>query len=123
MPVQHALPIRTCTAAYIMPRFEEKGFIRTLGRFKITQALAVPPILMALTRHTREELNSLRKLFVGGSTTTGGMQQHLYSHLHPNARIIQSYGMTEVGWAATWMREEKDESGSVGQAILDTALR
>lgn len=106
-----------------MPRFEEKGFIRALGEFKITQTIVVPPILMALTRHTSAELNSLRKVFVGGSTSTGGMQQQLYSQMHPNARIIQVYGMTEVGWATAWTREEKDKTGSVGQAMPDTTLR
>jgi acyl-CoA synthetase (AMP-forming)/AMP-acid ligase II len=123
MPVQHALPLRTCSSAYIMPRFEEKGFIRAVGEFKITQTPVVPPILMTLTRRTREELDSLRKVFVGGSVTTSGMQQQLYSQMHPDAKIIQVYGMTEVGWATTWTREEKDKSGSVGQAIPDTTLR
>lgn len=106
-----------------MPRFEEIGFIHALGEFKITQTVVVPPILMALTRHTRDELESLRKVFVGGSVTTGGMQQQLYSQMHPDAKIVQVYGMTEVGWATTWIREEKDKSGSVGQAIPDTTLR
>lgn len=123
MPVQHALPLRTCTPAFIMPRFEANGFVRALGEFNITQTVVVPPILMALTRHTFEELKSLRKVFVGGSVTTDGMQQQLYSQMHPDSRIVQVYGMTEVGWATTWTRAEKDRSGSVGQAITNTALR
>src|SRR5438045_314301 len=123
MPVQHTLPLRTCSPAIIMPRFDESGFIRALGEFRVTQTVVVPPILMALTRHTREELQSLRKVFVGGSVTTGGMQQQLYSQMHPDAKIVQVYGMTEVGWSTTWTRKEKDKSGSVGQAIPDTRLR
>lgn len=106
-----------------MPRFDDKAFIQSLGKYQITQTLVVPPILMALTRHTRTELDSLRKVFVGGSVTTGGMQQQLYSQMHPDSRIIQVYGMTEVGWATTWTREEKDESGSVGQSLPNSTLR
>lgn len=123
MPVQHALPIRTGSPAYIMPRFEERGFVRALGEFEITQTVVVPPILMALSKRSSAELGSLRKIFVGGSVATNGMQQQLYSSLHADARIVQVYGMTEVGWATTWTRDEKDESGSVGQALPGTKIR
>ncbi|KAE8448738.1 hypothetical protein EG329_008953 [Mollisiaceae sp. DMI_Dod_QoI] len=123
MPVQHALPLRTGTAAYIMPRFEEARFVRALGEYKITQTVVVPPILMALTKHSSAELASLRKIFVGGSVATNGMQQQLYPNLHHDAKIVQVYGMTEVGWATTWTKKVKDETGSVGQAVPGTRLR
>lgn len=123
MPVQHALPLRTNTPAYIMPRFSEADFIRALGHFQVTQTIVVPPILMALSKRSSEELDSLRKIFVGGSVATNGMQQQLYEKLSPEAKIVQVYGMTEVGWATTWTKDVKDETGSVGQALPGTRLR
>ncbi|CZR51401.1 related to AMP-binding enzyme [Phialocephala subalpina] len=123
MPVQHALPLRTNTPAYIMPRFSESEFAHTLHQHQITQTVVVPPILMALTKRSSEELASLRKIFVGGSVATHGMQQQLYEKLSPEARIVQVYGMTEVGWATTWTKDAKDETGSVGQALPGTRLR
>ncbi|KAF8854356.1 4-coumarate-CoA ligase-like protein [Acephala macrosclerotiorum] len=123
MPVQHALPLRTGTPAYIMPRFQESDFVHSLIQFKITQTVVVPPILMALTKRSSEELASLRKIFVGGSVATNGMQQQLYEKLSPQARIVQVYGMTEVGWATTWIKDAKDETGSVGQPLPETRLR
>ncbi|KUJ23636.1 acetyl-CoA synthetase-like protein [Mollisia scopiformis] len=123
MPVQHALPLRTGSPAYIMPRFDEGAFVRALGEFNVTQTIVVPPILMALTKRSSSELVSLRKIFVGGSVATYGMQQQLYSKLSPEAKIVQVYGMTEVGWATAWTKGAKDETGSVGQALPGARIR
>lgn len=123
MPVQHALPLRTSTPACIMPRFSEPDFVRALMQFQVTQTVVVPPILMALTKRSSEELRPLRKIFVGGSVATNGMLQQLYEKLAPGARIVQVYGMTEVGWATTWTKNAKDETGSVGQPLPGTQLR
>jgi hypothetical protein len=49
IPVQHAQPLRSGSPCYIMPRFEEKGFLDALARFQITQTIVVPPIMMALS--------------------------------------------------------------------------
>lgn len=123
MPVQHALPLRTGTPAYIMPRFLDAEFTSSLSQYQITQTVVVPPILMALAKHSSKELASLRKIFVGGSVATNGMQQQLYSKMDSEAKIIQVYGMTEVGWATTWTKGPKDHTGSVGQALPGTRLR
>jgi acyl-coenzyme A synthetase/AMP-(fatty) acid ligase len=106
-----------------MPRFEEKGFISAITSFHITQTITVPPILMTLSKYSNSELNSLRRVFVGGSCATDGMQKQLYNKLHPDATITQVYGMTEIGWATAWMKIEKDISGSVGEALPGTRIR
>jgi acyl-coenzyme A synthetase/AMP-(fatty) acid ligase len=108
---------------YIMPRFEERGFVSAITSFHITQTITVPPILMALSKYSNSELTSLRRVFVGGSCATDGMQKQLYKKLHPDASITQVYGMTEIGWATAWMKSERDITGSVGQALLGTIIR
>ncbi|KAK6586677.1 hypothetical protein PZA11_001734 [Diplocarpon coronariae] len=123
MPVQHALPLRTGTPAYIMPRFEDERFAGALREFEISHAIVVPPILMALSRRAATELASLQTVFVGGSCATAGMQRQLYAKLAPAARIVQVYGMTETGWAACWARAARDGTGSVGQPVAGTRLR
>ena len=123
MPVQHALPLRTGTPAYIMPRFEESEFVCALEQFKITHTVLVPPILMSLSDQPSEKLRSLRRVFVGGSCATDGMQRQLYSKMAQGARISQVYGMTETGWATCWTTAEVDLSGSVGQPVTGTRLR
>lgn len=78
---------------------------------------------MALSKCSEVGLESLRRIYVGGSCATDGMQQQLYSKLHKEAMIVQVYGMTEVGWATAWAKTENDTSGSVGQAVPGTKLR
>lgn len=107
-----------------MSRFEGKGFMDTLEEFKITHTVMVPPILMALSKCLEaSKLKSLRRIFVGGSCATDGMQQQLYARLSPKARIEQVYGMTEVGWATTWHDREQESTGSVGRPLPGTQLR
>lgn len=106
-----------------MPRFEEKSFVDAVQGFKITNTLVVPPILMALSRAPKPKLRSLRNIFVGGSHASDGMQQQLYSQLTPEAKVIQVYGMTEVGWATCWSKVGRDGSGSIGQPLPGTQLR
>ncbi|KAL2069334.1 hypothetical protein VTL71DRAFT_15672 [Oculimacula yallundae] len=123
IPLQHAVPLRTGAPAYIMPRFEEEVFVSSIEKFGITHTIVVPPIMMTLSKHDKRELNSLRTVFVGGSCASDGMQTQLYTALNKQARVVQVYGMTETGWATCWSKQEKDSSGSVGQAIDGTRIR
>jgi len=106
-----------------MPRFEKNCFLNALDAFPITHTAIVPPIMMVLSKASKEKLKSLRRIFVAGSCATDGMQQQLYSKLSPEARIVQVYGMTEVGWATCWSKSDRDMSGSVGQPLPAVKLR
>ncbi|KAH8684849.1 hypothetical protein BGZ60DRAFT_524048 [Tricladium varicosporioides] len=123
IPIQHALPIRTGQPIYILPRFEESSFINALTRFNITNTVAVPPILLALTKYSTKELRTLMKIFVGGSPLPLGVEEQLYQSLSQKARIVQVYGMTEVGWAVSWMKKQRNMTGSIGQALPGIKLR
>lgn len=124
IPVQHALPLRKGTTAYVMPRFETGRFLNVVEKFRISHIIVVPPMLMTLA-HTSEssQLKSIRRIYVGGSCATDGMQQQLYAKLPPLARIEQVYGMTEVGWATTWHDHQQECTGSVGRPLPGTELR
>lgn len=60
---------------------------------------------------------SLRQIFCGGAAIGSGVQSRMYTILHPDARIAQIYGMTEVGWTCGSLYPEKDETGSVGTPL------
>jgi acyl-coenzyme A synthetase/AMP-(fatty) acid ligase len=124
LPVQHAFPLRKGAPAYILPRFEGKAFVDAVEKFRIAHTVVVPPILMALAKcEDGAKLRSLRRIYVGGSCATDGMQQQLYTKLSPKARIEQVYGMTEVGWATTWHDPKQESTGSVGRPLPGTTLR
>jgi acyl-CoA synthetase (AMP-forming)/AMP-acid ligase II len=124
IPVQHALPLRKGTPTYIMPRFEAPGFLDAIETFRISHTIVVPPILMALANCSESsQLKSLKRIYVGGSCATDGMQQQLYAKLSPSARIEQVYGMTETGWSTTWHDRNPETTGSVGRPLPGTELR
>ena len=107
-----------------MPRYEEQAFLDALEKFRITHTIVVPPILIALSKNSKtKKLESLRRVYVGGSLATDGMQQQLYAKLPPEARIEQVYGMTEVGWTTIWHDRVKENTGSVGRPLPGTNLR
>ncbi|TVY75745.1 Acyl-CoA ligase [Lachnellula suecica] len=123
-PIQHGIPLKRGTPCYIMPRYEEAGFLNAIETFGITRTVIVPPLLPALgDTATQAQLASLRSIFVGGCCATDGMQQRLYEKLHPSAKIQQVYGLTETGWATVWQGKQKDETGSVGMPLPGTKFR
>ncbi|RFU29526.1 hypothetical protein B7463_g6819, partial [Scytalidium lignicola] len=124
IPVQHPLPLRKGIPAYIMPRFETGQFLDAIEKFQIPHIIVVPPLLMTLAQAANNsQLMSIKRIYVGGSCATDGMQQQLYAKLPPLARIEQVYGMTEVGWATTtWQDRRRDGTGSVGHPIPGTKI-
>jgi acyl-coenzyme A synthetase/AMP-(fatty) acid ligase len=107
-----------------MPRFEAQGFIDAVEKFRIAHTLVVPPIMLALANcEESSKLKSLRRICVGGSCATDGMQQQLYTKLSPSAKIEQVYGMTETGWATTWHERKQESTGSVGRPLPGMELR
>jgi len=124
IPVQHALALRNGSITYIMPRFHETAFVEALQKYEITHTVVVPPILMALSKCSTNQLKFLRRVYTGGSSATNSMQRQLYVKLCPDAHIVQVYGMTEVGWACTtWTENSQECTGSVGCPIPGTILR
>jgi acyl-coenzyme A synthetase/AMP-(fatty) acid ligase len=107
-----------------MSRFETGSFLDAVEKFQISHIIVVPPLLMTLAQASRSsQLKPIRRIYVGGSCATDGMQQQLYAKLPSVARIEQVYGMTEVGWATTWHDREQESTGSVGRPLPGTELR
>ena len=123
VPVQHALPLRNNIAIFILPRFEEASFVKAIETFKIHATMAVPPILLALSKQPASKLKSIRNVFVGGSPLPLRVQDEMYEGLSPEAKITQVYGMTEVGWTTCWSKESKDRTGSIGQKLAAREMR
>jgi len=97
--------------------------MKAVETFKIARTMAVPPILLALSKYPAARLQSLREIFVGGSPLPLGVQEEMYTKLSPQARISIVYGMTEAGWGAFWRRKKKDATGSIGQVLPGSKMR
>lgn len=62
-------------------------------------------------------LLSLRLVWTAGAPLDERTQSQMYRLLVPSARVIQVWGMTEIGWITTFKWPEKDHTGSVGRLL------
>lgn len=122
-PVQHALPLRNNMTIYTLPRFDENSFMNAIETFKITRTIAVPPILLTLSKYPASRPQSLQQVLVGGSPFPLGIQEQMYSKLLPQARITIGDGMTEDGSGAFWKEKRKDTTGNIGQLLPGSKTR
>jgi acyl-coenzyme A synthetase/AMP-(fatty) acid ligase len=108
---------------YTLPRIEETSFVNAVETFKITRTIAVPPILLALSKYPTSKPRSLQQVLVGGSPLPIGIQEQMYSKLLPQATITIGDGMTEDGSGAIWKEKQKDTKGSIGQVLPGSKAR
>ncbi|TVY57943.1 Acyl-CoA ligase azaF, partial [Lachnellula suecica] len=123
-PVQHVLPLRfKSKPAYILPRFHEETFMKTIQEHAIRTVVAVPPMLLAMSKHPASTFVSVRDIYVGGSSLPSGVVEEMYEKLRPEARVRQVFGMTEVGRATTWRKEGRDGSNGIGEPLPNFEFR
>ena len=84
---------------YIMDRFDLGSYLEYIQRYKATDIIILPPILIAMLHHpaTRQkDLSSLKIIHVGGSPIRESTSESLRA-LMPNKFIIirQAWGMSE----------------------------
>jgi acyl-CoA synthetase (AMP-forming)/AMP-acid ligase II len=115
----------------IMPRFEPVAYCAHIEKYKITVALVVPPILLAMARHpatTQYDLRSLKMILSGaaplGTTLVNAVRDKLMS-VGVDAAVCQGYGLTETSPAANilfpqdWLRK----LGTVGLLLPNLEAR
>ncbi|KAL8849292.1 MAG: hypothetical protein Q9221_005702 [Calogaya cf. arnoldii] len=119
-PLLTGCAIREQQTAYIVRRFDIGTFLGSMRQFQVTEIPLVPTILIAILnspRTTKEDLQSLRSVYVAGSPLRSSTQREFQSVLHPDALVTQVWGMTETGWATMFSWPESDDTGSVGRLI------
>jgi hypothetical protein len=122
-PVQHALPLRNNMTIYTLPRFEETSFVNAVETFKITRTIAVPPILLTLSKYRALRPQSFQQVLVREFPLPFGIQQQMYSKLLPQERITIGDGMTEDRSGAFWKEKQKDTTGSIVQVLPGSKTR
>ncbi|KAH7680862.1 Acyl-CoA synthetase protein [Dioscorea alata] len=87
-------------------------------KYKISQMLAVPPLVIALTQSDeamRLESSPLRRVICGGAPLAPEVAKR-FKALLPNVELSQGYGSTEAGLVSSMMGpEECCRLGSVGK--------
>ncbi|HWF34855.1 MAG TPA: AMP-binding protein [Solirubrobacteraceae bacterium] len=109
-----------------MPRFELESFLDLLERHRVTRALVVPPIALALAKHpsvASRDLSALRHIGCGAAPLGAEIARAVQARI--GCSVTQGYGMTEaspvthlVGPAFT-----AEKPGSVGPPLPGTECR
>lgn len=109
-----------------MRRYAEGPFLNAISQYGISETYVPPPVLMALPKSalaTREGLNSLRSIWMGGASVKFAQQKPLYDLLHEDACIRGVWGMTESGWITCVQDRTRREDDSVGQPLEGFEIR
>ncbi|KAL6008215.1 4-coumarate--CoA ligase 3 [Asimina triloba] len=91
--------LRAGSAVLLMQKFEIGALLDLIQRFRISVAMVVPPLVLALTKNPTVEsfdLSSIRLILSGAAPLGKELEDALRSRV-PQAVLGQGYGMTEAG--------------------------
>lgn len=68
-------------------------------------------------------MDSLRYIWSAGSPLRYSTQAEFQALLNPQAKVVQVWGMTELGWATALFWPAGDDTGSVGRAMPGMSIK
>ncbi|CAD5323717.1 unnamed protein product [Arabidopsis thaliana] len=91
--------LRVGATILIMPKFEITLLLEQIQRCKVTVAMVVPPIVLAIAKSPETEKYdpSSVRMVKSGAAPLGKELEDAISAKFPNAKLGQGYGMTEAG--------------------------
>lgn len=101
-----------------LPRFDFEQVLKTIQDHRVTVAHVVPPIVLALVKHTSVasyDLSSLRMIFSGAAPLGAELSRECAEHL--GCDIVQGYGMTETSPCTHISSPGRNKLGSVGVCV------
>ncbi|TEA21902.1 Acyl-CoA ligase azaF [Colletotrichum sidae] len=107
---------------YIMSSFDFVKMLTYIQRYRVTQLVSVPPILVALTKHpitAKFDLSSLESVGSGAAPLAADVARQTEKLLNkPDLIVRQGWGMTEVTCTAmTWDPSRLVRSSAVGELM------
>ncbi|KAL5168817.1 4-coumarate--CoA ligase 2 [Glycine soja] len=91
--------LRAGSAILLIEKFEIRALLEEIERHRVTVAMVVPPLVVALAKNPAVEeydLSSIR-LVMSGAAPLGHQLEEVLRNRLPNAILGQGYGMTEAG--------------------------
>ncbi|KDN47977.1 acetyl-CoA synthetase-like protein [Tilletiaria anomala UBC 951] len=123
--VQHA-PY-TGTPVVVLPKFDLEQWLSTVQHFKVTIAMAVPPILVLLAKHPiidKYNLSSLKLLLCAAAPLSAELGDEVEKRI-PTVRVTQGWGLTETSPTATFTPSHmyRNAKGSAGRLLPGLEMR
>ncbi|RDX98189.1 hypothetical protein CR513_18926, partial [Mucuna pruriens] len=91
--------LRAGSAILLIDKFEIRALLEAIERHRVSVAMVVPPLVVALAKNPAVEdydLSSIRLVMSGAAPLGQQLEESLRDRL-PNAVVGQGYGMTEAG--------------------------
>jgi acyl-CoA synthetase (AMP-forming)/AMP-acid ligase II len=107
-----------------LPRFDFEQLLRVMRDHRVTLAHLVPPVVLALARHSlvdSYDLSSLKMIFSGAAPLGAELTRECCARL--GCEIVQGYGMTETSPATHVSMPGMNKPGSVGVCVPNTESR
>ncbi|GAB0097773.1 luciferin 4-monooxygenase [Sergentomyia squamirostris] len=105
-----------CKMVYL-PRFEDKLYLQTIEKFKISVCFVAPPLMVFFSKSpivTKDNVTSLRKLYSGGAPLSREIIESVQKRI-PNIEVIYNgYGLTETTTGVTNADSNINKPGSIG---------
>ncbi|VVA98899.1 unnamed protein product [Arabis nemorensis] len=117
--------LRVGATILIMPKFEISLLLEQIQRCKVTVAMVVPPIVLAMVKSPETEKYDLSSVRVikSGAAPLGKELEDAVSAKFPNAKLGQGYGMTEAGPVLTMSLGFAKEPFPVKSGACGTVVR
>ncbi|KAJ1644558.1 hypothetical protein LPJ64_003779 [Coemansia asiatica] len=113
------MPI-TGTSTVVMPKFEMSRFLHLIEKYKVTDAMLVPPIVNALVKMpeitTKYDLTSLFEIVVGAAPLSTKTIMAVEKQM-PHVRVLQGFGLTEGSPAISLNQRDTRCIDSVGRLL------
>ena len=120
------LPLYGGATVVTMPRFDLAEFLRVVQDYRITRALVVPPIVLALAKHPlvdEFDLSSLEFMNSGAAPLSAELEVACGKRL--GCRMQQGYGLTETSPTTHWVNDDLagQMPGLIGPPVPNTECR
>ncbi|OCF37159.1 AMP-binding protein [Kwoniella heveanensis CBS 569] len=114
-------PLTVNGTVVILPKFEEASVLKAIERFKVTWALVVPPMLIALLHSpnvAKHDISTIRG-FMSGAAPLSSDLIHAFERKYPHIKVTQGYGLTETSPVSHVMtlEESKGHDGHIGRVL------
>ncbi len=109
-----------------LPRFELEPMLQAMQDHKVSMAMLVPPLVLALAKHpvvAKYDLSAMHTIFSGAAPLGADLAAAVRQRFP--VRVRQGYGLTEASPTTHFhpLRHERDDPGSIGLAVPDTECR
>ncbi|XP_049876868.1 uncharacterized protein LOC126374335 [Pectinophora gossypiella] len=107
-------------SAVFLTRFDEVTYLRTIEKYKVGFLLAVPPLVILLSKCQflyKYDVSSIKVILCGGASLESDVIADVKRRLPNLEYVLQAYGMSEATGAITMEYESANKLGSVGKVM------